>query len=92
MGRQAILLEDLRVSQLPIVVGELGWPENGFHGTPAELLHEFNRRLPEWAAQLPRCAVVSAKGLTARPDGLHFTTEALRTLGLRYLEAYQSLL
>ena len=68
------------------------YPEHGFHGTPAELLHEFNRRLPEWAAQLPRCAVVSAKGLTARPDGLHFTTEALRTLGLRYLEAYQSLL
>ena len=80
------------LGDLPIVVGELGWPENGFHGTPAELLHEFNRRLPEWAAQLPRCAVVSAKGLTARPDGLHFTTEALRTLGLRYLEAYQSLL
>ena len=50
------------------------------------------RRLPEWATQLPRCAVVSADGLTARPDGLHFTTEALRTLGLRYLEAYKSLL
>ena len=78
--------------QRTMQVGELGWPEHGFHGTPAELLHEFNRRLPEWAAQLPRCAVVSAKGLTARPDGLHFTTEALRTLGLRYLEAYQSLL
>ena len=58
----------------------------------AELLREFNRRLPELAAQLPNCAVVSAAGLTARPDGLHFTTEALRTLGLRYLETYKSLL
>lgn len=76
---------------LPIVVGELGYPENGFHGTPAELLKEFNHRLPELAAQLPKCAVVSAADLTARPDGLHFTTESLRTLGLRYLEAYKSL-
>lgn len=80
------------LGDLPIVVGELGWPENGFHGMPAELLHTFNRRLPEWATQLPRCAVVSADRLTARPDGLHFTTEALRTLGQRYLEAYKSLL
>ncbi len=80
------------LGNLPIVVGELGWPEHGFDGTPAELLREFNRRLPELAAQLPNCAVVSAAGLTARPDGLHFTTEALRTLGLRYLEAYKSLL
>ena len=80
------------LGDLPIVVGELGYPENGFHGTPALLLKEFNRCLPELAAQLPNCAVVSAAGLTARPDGLHFTTEALRTLGLRYLEAYKSLL
>ena len=41
--------------------------------------------------ELPHCAVVSAAGVTARPDGLHFTTESLRTLGLRYLEAYKSL-
>lgn len=80
------------LGDLPIVVGELGYPENGFHGTPAELLRQFNRRLPALAAKLPNCAVVSAAGLTARPDGLHFTTEALRTLGLRYLEAYKSLL
>ena len=79
------------LGDLPIVVGELGYPENGFHGTPAELLKEFNHRLPELAAQLPKCAVVSAADLTARPDGLHFTTESLRTLGLRYLEAYKSL-
>ena len=80
------------LGDLPIVVGELGYPEHGFHGTPAELLKEFNRRLPELAAQLPHCAEVSAAGLTARPDGLHFTTESLRTLGLRYLDAYKSLI
>lgn len=81
-----------QLSNLPIIVGELGHPENGFHDTPAELVNEFNHRLPGLAAQLPRCAVVSAEGLTARPDGLHFTTESLRTLGLRYLDAYKSLL
>ena len=79
------------LGDLPIVVGELGCPENGFHGTPADCLNAFNERLPGLVAQLPKCAVVSAAGLSARPDGLHFTTEALRTLGLRYLEAYRSL-
>lgn len=81
-----------RLGDLPIVVGELGYPENGFTGTPAGLLREFNRRLPALAGQVPRCGVVSARGLTCRGDGLHFDTASLRTFGLRYLEAYQALL
>ena len=70
---------------------ELGYPEHGFTGTPAELLNAFNARLPALAAQLPRCAVVSAAQLPSRGDGLHFDTPSLRIFGLRYLEAYRSL-
>ena len=79
------------LGDLPIVVGELGYPEHGFTGTPAELLNAFNARLPTLAAQLPRCAVVSAAQLPSRGDGLHFDTPSLRIFGLRYLEAYRSL-
>ena len=85
-GFRARLGEDV-----PIVVGELGYPENGFTGTPAELLRAFNRRLPALAARPPRCAVASAEGLTCRGDGLHFDTPSLRAFGLRYLAAWQSL-
>ena len=77
------------LGDLPILVGELGYPEHGFTGTPAELLRAFNRRLPALAAALPRCAVVSAAGLVCRGDGLHFDTPSLRAFGLRYLEAWQ---
>ena len=76
---------------LPILVGELGYPENGFTGTPAAPLRAFNARLPALAAQLPGCAVVSAAGLTCRGDGLHFDTPSLRAFGLRYLDALDSL-
>ena len=79
------------LGDLPIVVGELGYPEHGFTGTPAELLNAFNARLPALAAQLPCCAVVSAAQLPSRGDGLHFDTPSLRIFGLRYLEAYRSL-
>lgn len=79
------------LGDLPIVVGELGYPEHGFTGTPAELLNAFNACLPALAAQLPRCAVVSAAQLPSRGDGLHFDTPSLRIFGLRYLEAYRSL-
>ena len=79
------------LGDLPIVVGELGYPEHGFTGTPAELLNAFNARLPALAARLPRCAVVSAAQLTSRGDGLHFDTPSLRIFGLRYLEAYRNL-
>ena len=80
-----------QLGDLPILVGELGYPEHGFTGTPAPLLREFNRRLPDLAARVPGCRVISAQGLTCRGDGLHFDTPSLRTFGLRYLEGYQAL-
>ena len=80
-----------QLGDLPILVGELGYPEHGFTGTPAPLLREFNRRLPDLAARIPGCRVISAQGLTCRGDGLHFDTPSLRTFGLRYLEGYQAL-
>ena len=77
MGRWQPMSEPINVDR---AVAEGAVPRSG-----ANLAASF-------AAQLPHCAEVSAAGLTARPDGLHFTTESLRTLGLRYLDAYKSLI
>ena len=49
------------LGDLPIVVGELGYPEHGFHGTPAELLKEFNR-----PAGAGRAAAALCRGLRCR--------------------------
>lgn len=76
---------------LPIVIGELGRPELGFYSSDAQSLIEFNRRLPELAAQLPRCRVASSEGLPCQGDGFHFGTADIRKLGERYFEAYKSL-
>ena len=76
---------------LPIVLGELGYPANGFTSTPAALVTEFNRRLPALAAEMPNCCVVSAKALNCRGDGLHFDTPSLREFGRRYYRAWQEL-
>ena len=76
---------------LPILIGELGRPELGFYSSDADSLREFNRRLPELAAQLPRCRVVSSENLPCEGDGFHFGTADVRTFGERYFEAYQSL-
>lgn len=35
--------------------------------------------------------VVSAEGLGANPDNLHFSAKALREFGLRYFEAFMSI-
>lgn len=73
------------------MLGELGYPANGFTSTPAALVTEFNRRLPALAAEMPNCCVVSAKALNCRGDGLHFDTPSLREFGRRYYRAWQEL-
>lgn len=78
-------------TDLPIVIGELGRPELGFYSSDSESLVEFNRQLPELAAQLPRCRVASSEGLVCQGDGFHFGTADIRKLGERYFEAYKIL-
>ena len=85
------LREDLGMPELPLVIGELAehiserW---GLGDRPTIM----NQQYREIAAELPHCVLVSSKGLTQKPDGLHFDSKGLRTFGKRYFEAYQTLL
>lgn len=50
-----------------------------------------NAHLQAMAHSMKNCAFVSAEGLGANPDNLHFSAAALREFGLRYYEAYKGL-
>lgn len=77
------LRKDLAAENVPVVVGELGRfrPSNS----------EFNAALPAVARQVPRCAWVTADGLSDKGDRLHFDSASLRTLGGRYAAAFLKL-
>ena len=71
--------------ELPFIIGQLGefpgkeWSES--HRT----VDAAHRHL---AATMPNVYFVSSEGLSDKGDKLHFSTEALRTLGQRYAERY----
>lgn len=77
----AQLRKELDAPEVPVVIGEIG----RFRPTNAA----FNAMLPQVAAAVPRCAVVSAEGLGHNGDYTHFDAGALRTFGKRYFEAYE---
>jgi len=84
------LRSDLGMPELPLIIGELSekitekW---GMGNRPARMNAEY-RRLE---GVLPACKVVSAEGLTLKPDGIHFDSASLRVFGRSYFEAYLSL-
>lgn len=78
----------LGAENLPLIVGEISeniseaWNVKDY---PAK----FNCLLHSLAAELPKCEVVSSKGLDLKEDGIHFTSASLRELGKRYFEKYK---
>ena len=80
----AQLRKDLGAENVPVMVGELG----RFRPVSAP----FNAMLPQVAAAVPKCAIVSAEGLGHGGDSLHFDTDALHLFGKRYFEAYERLI
>lgn len=79
------------LGQIPVLIGELGYSENGFSLEKCPYSAEFNRRLEILVKDVPDCALVSAKDLKDKGDGLHFCTESLREFGKRYFEQYHLL-
>lgn len=83
------LQNDLSLPDIKIYVGGLGdYLERCT--LDANLAHyaHFNDILKELAAEHEDIRFVSAKGLGAKEDNLHFNTEALREFGRRYFAVY----
>lgn len=79
----ARLRADLDAGDVPVLVGETG----RFRPDGAAI----NAALATVPEQVPRCAFVSAEGLTDKGDKVHFDSAALREFGRRYAKAWQDL-
>ena len=78
---------------VPFVAGELGRYLKDFRGRGGSKLlwREINAQLHALEGKVPKFRVVSAEGLGANRDKLHFNTEALREFGRRYAAAFLEL-
>lgn len=85
----AALREELALpaGEVPFICGEIGeFPKAPYYAGN----HSFNTNLPAAISAIPNARLVKAADLTSKPDLIHFDTPSLRTLGLRYAEAYFS--
>jgi len=83
------LREELNAPDIPIIIGELGHylGEVGF-GKSAVEYKQINEIFSKVAQTEENCYFVTAKGLTANPDGIHINAMSQRKFGLRYYEAF----
>lgn len=81
--------QDLGDARLPILVGQLGL----FEGRPwTEERHQVDAVHQQVARHDDRIAFVSAAGLTAKPDLVHFDATSLDELGRRYAAAWAQMM
>lgn len=86
------LRKDLDLQETPFLLGELGSFLKDRETDP-KLRNYFhvNDALHKIEAENKMVKVVSAEGLGANADNLHFSAKALREFGLRYFEAFLSI-
>ncbi|WP_442870354.1 sialate O-acetylesterase [Anaerocolumna sp. AGMB13025] len=88
-----ILIKALRTAlgaqEVPIILGGLGdfLGKSGFGQQCTEYNH-INELIQKYAFEQANCYFVTAKGLTANPDGIHLNAISQRYFGLRYFEAF----
>ncbi|MBL1219461.1 sialate O-acetylesterase [Chryseobacterium sp. L7] len=84
------LREELNAPDLPVIIGGLGdFLQDGIYCQYFNEHHEVNAALIQFAKDHHHCYFVSAKGLTANPDKIHFNAVSQRKFGIRYFKAFQ---
>lgn len=83
------LRKELNLQNIPLIIGELGdfLGKTGF-GKYSTEFQEINELLRRFAHEQQNCYFISAAGLTANPDGIHFNAISQRKFGYRYFEAF----
>ena len=81
------------LGDVPFIAGELGGYLETYKRKNGDcvLWREINSQLHGLEGKIKDYRVVSAEGLNPKRDNLHFNTESLRILGLRYAEAFDSI-
>jgi hypothetical protein len=82
---------ELGGEDIPFVFGELSEDTDESWGL-GENVARMNGIFRELTKKIKNSALVSVKGLGLKPDGIHFTSSSYRELGLRYFNAYDSLI
>jgi hypothetical protein len=80
---------ELDVPHIPFIAGGLGdFLSSGPYGDYFTEYDAVNQALQKFAETKPDCYFVTATGLTANEDGLHFDAVSLRKFGIRYSKSY----
>ncbi|PSK93239.1 sialate O-acetylesterase [Taibaiella chishuiensis] len=86
------LRSELDAPGVPLIVGGLGdYLASGIYGQYFQSYPLINTALQDFAHAHAHCYFVSAAGLSANPDGIHFNAASLRVFGLRYFDAFNRL-
>jgi hypothetical protein len=79
----------LDAADIPFIAGGLGdFLSGGRYGKYFTEYNEVNYALQKFAETKPNCYFVTANGLTANGDGLHFDAVSQRRFGIRYFESW----
>ena len=79
---------ELQVRDIPFITGGLGdFLGAGRYGKYFTEYNQVNDALLKFAETKSNCYFVTAKGLTANEDGLHFDAVSQRKFGIRYFES-----
>ncbi|MFD1874837.1 sialate O-acetylesterase [Hymenobacter bucti] len=80
---------ELNTPDIPLIIGGLGdFLSRGRYGAYFTGYPAVNEALQQFASTTPNCYFVTAAGLTANPDGLHFDAVSQRIFGIRYFEGF----
>ncbi len=81
--------KELNLQNVPLIIGELedylGKTAFGLHSSEFQ---KINEQLYRFAQEKLNCYYVTAKGLTANPDGIHLDAVSQRKFGYRYFKAF----
>lgn len=84
------LRNDLSLHDIPFLIGGLGdFLPKCPHDANLVNYHLLNNVFEQISTENTCVGYVSAEGLTANPDQLHFNAASLHEFGLRYFEVYQ---
>ncbi|MFZ4928565.1 sialate O-acetylesterase [Chryseobacterium sp. Mn2064] len=84
------LRQELNIPEVPLIIGGLGdFLSSGIFGKYFTSYPLVNRALEEFAKAHANCYFVTAKGLTANADNIHFNALSQRILGVRYYSAFR---
>lgn len=87
------LRKDLNLPEIPILVGGLGdyLAESDDADWQLQNYPKINDALKAVSESMEQVAYVPAEGLTCNPDYLHFDSQSLYQLGLRYFAAFEAM-